>query len=146
MRTAAIAALLAVGCATTAPAPIQATTPPPAEKFEMKMYFVALLRRGPAWTSERTEESVRHGEGHMAHIQKMAKAGKLLIAGPFDVDRAEAKGLAGIYIFEVATLDEARELVGQDPAVQAGRFVPEVLPWWGPAGLTYRGHEAYKPR
>jgi uncharacterized protein YciI len=107
----------------------------------MKRYYVAFLRRGPAWTAERTEESKRHGEGHMAHIEKMARAGKLLIAGPFEVDRAITDALAGLYIFDVATIEEARELVGQDPAVQAGRFTAEVLPWFGPAGLTYAGHE-----
>jgi uncharacterized protein YciI len=143
------ALLLLAACASSpppapaAPAPAAAA---PAERFEMKKYFVAFLRRGPAWTAERTPESIRHGEGHMAHIDKMARAGKLLIAGPFEVDRSELTALAGIYIFDVPTLEEARDLVGQDPAVQAGRFVPEVLPWWGPAGLTYRGHQPVKPR
>lgn len=146
MRLLAFCALFAA-CATKPSTPVAtppAPAPEPEAKLEMKKYYVALLRRGPAWTSERTPESVKHGEGHMAHIEKMATAGKLLIAGPFDVDRSDAKALAGIYIFEVETIEEARELVGQDPAVQAGRFVPEVLPWFGPVGLTYKGHEQYQ--
>jgi uncharacterized protein YciI len=126
---AALGFVLAAACA---------SAPRPA-KLEMKKYFVAFLRRGPEWTAERTPEALRLGEGHMAHIRKMGEAGKLLIAGPFEVDAGEKGALAGIYIFDVPTLEEARDLVGQDPAVQGGRFVPEVLPWWGPAGLTYPG-------
>lgn len=126
--------LALLGCASTPP---PKPAPPPAEKkVTMKKYFVAFLRRGPVWTAERTPEATRLGEGHMAHIRKMHAAGKLVVAGPFEVDASEKGALAGIYVFDVATLEEARALVGEDPAVQAGRFVPEILPWWGPAGLT----------
>jgi len=31
------------------------------------------------------------------------------------------------------------------PAIAAGRFTLEVLPWFGPAGLTYDGHEPVAP-
>jgi uncharacterized protein len=131
----ALALLVACGGAASRPA---APAVAPAE-VTMKKYFVALLRRGPAWTAERTDESRRLGEGHMAHIRKMADAGKLILAGPFEVDRSQAGALAGIYVFEVDTLEEAQTLVAEDPAVQGGRFVSEVLPWLGPTGLTYTG-------
>ena len=61
----------------------------------------------------------------------------------------EAKGaLAGIFVFDVPTIEEARALAGDDPAVKAGRLTVEVVPWYGPVGLTYDGHEigAAKPR
>ena len=50
-----------------------------------------------------------------------------------------ALALAGIFIFDVPTLEEATALTREDPAVKAGRFTTEVLPWHGPAGLTYDG-------
>ena len=112
----------------------------PAAKPAMRTYHVALLRRGPKWTAERTPEAVAAGDGHMAHIQEMASAGKLLVAGPFlHGDDAPKDALAGIYVFDVATLEEAVALTQADPAVKAGRFTVEVLPWLGPVGLTYEG-------
>jgi uncharacterized protein YciI len=109
----------------------------------MRTYYMAFLRRGPAWSSEKTPESTAAFEGHMANINRLAACGKLLIAGPFDVQPgAPADAIAGIFIFDVPTLEEAVALTQTDPAVKAGRFVVEVVPWYGPAGLTYDG---YKP-
>jgi uncharacterized protein YciI len=112
----------------------------------MRTYYMTFLRRGPAWSAERTPEAVAAGQGHMANIQRLADCGKLLIAGPFDVGQnAPADSLAGIFIFDVATREEAVALSEMDPAVKAGRFTIEVLPWYGPAGLTYDGDEPPKP-
>ena len=43
----------------------------------------------------------------------------------------------------MATQEEAEALMRTDPAIIAGRFTMEVLPWYGPAGLTYDGHVRY---
>jgi len=53
--------------------------------------------------------------------------------------------LAGIFIFDVPSLEEAEALARMDPAVQAGRFTVEVMPWFGPAGLTYDGRVPADP-
>ena len=45
--------------------------------------------------------------------------------------------LAGIFILKTATREEAEALMASYPAVKAGRFTFEVLPWWGPTGVTY---------
>jgi uncharacterized protein YciI len=95
----------------------------------MRTYYMAFLRRGPAWTKERTPEALEAGKGHMANIERLAKCGKLVIAGPFDVP-ADAPAVA---------------LTAQAPAVKAGRFAIEVLPWYGPTGLTYEGHLPPEP-
>ena len=31
------------------------------------------------------------------------------------------------------------QLTATDPAVKAGRLCPKVVPWLGPAGITYAG-------
>jgi len=148
MRLLLLASVLAsclAGCAT--PQAAQATAPePPRKQFQMRTYYMAFLRRGPAWSAEKTPESKAAFEGHMANMQRLAACGKLLIAGPFDVGQnAPAEALAGIFIFDVPTLEEAVALTQTDPAVKAGRFTVEVMPWYGPAGLTYDGHEPPKP-
>ena len=153
MRTALPASLLlalATGCATgrgaATPQPDAAPAATPEKKFSMRVYYMAFLRRGPAWTKERTPEAIEEGKGHMANIERLAKCGKLLIAGPFDVPAdAPPDAMAGIFIFDVATREEAVALTEQDPAVKAGRFAIDVLPWYGPAGLTYTGHVPAEP-
>jgi uncharacterized protein YciI len=152
MRPFLLTVLLAssIGCATGTAAQTAATQTtqlePPPKKFQMRTYYMAFLRRGPAWSAERTPEAVAAGEGHMANIRRLAACGKLLIAGPFDVGpNPPADALAGIFIFDVPTLEEAVALTQTDPAVKAGRFTIEVMPWYGPAGLTYDGYEPPKP-
>ena len=53
------------------------------------------------------------------------------MAGPF-LDNGD---LRGIYIFDVKTIEEAKELTETDPAIQAGSLVLELKPWYGSAGL-----------
>ena len=47
------------------------------------------------------------------------------------------RALAGIFILRVASMEAAKATVDTDPAVKAGRFVYEIVPWWGPATLRY---------
>ena len=135
--TLCLLAVFVVGaCATTAPAP-------PAKKFSMRVYQMAILRRGPSWNAERTPEVKQLLAGHMANIRRLAADGKLLIAGPFDVEEtAPPDTPVGIFIFDVATREEAAALVATDPTIAAGHFAAEVLPWYGPSGLTYDGRDA----
>ena len=105
----------------------QEPEPPPG----MATYYMALLRRGPAWTAEKTPETEALQKAHMAHIQKMADTGKLVGAGPF----GDGGEIRGIFIFRAASIDEAREMSAADPAVKAGRLALEIHPWWGPKGI-----------
>ena len=106
----------------------------------MKTYTFVLLKRGPAWSPEQTPETKKLGEGHMANINAMARAKKLVIAGPFDAPADDKDAYAGLFIFDVPA-EEAKQMMANDPAIAAGRFVPVMMPWYGPAGLTYDGAE-----
>lgn len=125
-------------CPPVAP-PATTTAAPPSGELEMRSYFLVLLRRGPAWTAEKTPETKKLFEGHMANIEAMAKAGKLLIAGPMDADPADKTAVAGIFLFDVPTKEEVIELMAGDPAIAAKRLVPEVLTWYGPSNISYPG-------
>lgn len=100
-------------------------------KYEMKRYFFVMLTKGP----NRSQDSVtvqKLQEGHMANISKMAEMKKLAIAGPF-LD----EGLwRGIFILNVETAEEAKQLIDNDPAVKAGRLNYEIHPWYGARGST----------
>lgn len=101
-----------------------------ADQYGMKTYVIAFLKSGP----DRIEDKVKAAElqkAHMSNIKRMSEEGKLLLAGPF-LDNGE---LRGIYVFNVATLEEAKELTASDPAIQAGSLEMELKEWYGSAAL-----------
>ncbi len=142
------AVLLACGSASSPP--VAAPCPPaviaPAGKFEMHQYYMGFLRRGPAWSAEQTPEVKQIGEGHMAHIRAMGATGKLILAGPFEIEGTPPNAIAGILLFDVETIEEARAMASDDPAIKAGRFTLEMIPWYGAKGITYPGQELPKAR
>ena len=103
---------------------------PPEQPMKMTTYYFAFLRRGPKWTPEKTPETEKLQSAHMANIVAMAATGKLVIAGPFD----NGGNYAGVFVFKVGSLDEAKALAEGDPAVKAGRLTVDVHPWMVPQG------------
>lgn len=101
-----------------------------ADAYGMKQYVIAFLKRG----SNRSTDSIEAAQLQKAHLQninRLAKEGKLLIAGPF-LDNGEIRG---IYIFDVKTIEEAQKLTETDPAIQKGSLVMDLHPWYGSAAL-----------
>src|SRR5688572_10393465 len=119
-----------------AASPQAATTAAQAAATEMVQYFMVFLRRGPAWTAAPTPDAVKVGQAHRANLDRLTKQGLLVVAGPFDGQSGD-RALAGILILRVAGAKEAAAIADGDPAVQAGRFVYEVAPWWGPRSLRH---------
>src|SRR5262245_52576773 len=101
---------------------------------EMFTYYVVLLRRGPKWTSAVTPETSAVSKAHMDNIERLTQSGQMLVAGPF-LDQNGDKALTGMFILRVGSAGEAKSLAESDPAVKAGRFVYEILPWLGPTTL-----------
>jgi uncharacterized protein len=128
----AVALALAVALVTF---PARAAEPPPGA-VEMTTYYVGFLYRGPQWTPGSTPESEKIQEGHMANIRRLAAEGKLLLAGPFTDDG----DLRGMFVFTVASLEEARALAETDPAVKAGRLRIELHPWFSAKGIKVDLH------
>ena len=103
-----------------------------ADERGMKMYVLCILKTGPKDAEIKGEERAKIFEGHFANIGRLAEEGKLAVAGPFGKND---KAWRGLYIFNVATIEEAEKLVVLDPAVKAGVFVPELTPWYGTAAM-----------
>ena len=93
--------------------------------------YFGFLCRGDKWTPEKTPAIEELQRAHLANIMRLAEMKKLVVAGPFGDDTP----LRGIFVFRVASIDEARELAATDPAVQAGRFKIEMHPWLVPEGI-----------
>ncbi|MBL7887964.1 MAG: hypothetical protein JNL24_00335 [Bacteroidia bacterium] len=95
------------------------------KKYEMKTYYMVFLKKGP----NRDQDSAtvaKLQEQHIAHLTKMADAGKMDLAGPF-MDNGEIRGIC---VYNVATKEEAEKLANEDPMVKAGRLIVEIHPWY----------------
>lgn len=101
-----------------------------ADPYGMRQYVMAFLKEGPNRDQDSTE-AAQLQRAHLDNITRLAEEGKLVLAGPF-FDDFDTKG---IYIFSVETVEEAKELTNTDPAIQAGRLVMELHPWYGSAAL-----------
>lgn len=101
-----------------------------ADKYGMKKYVMAFLKEGPT----RLTDSAARMQLQMAHlknISKLADEGKLVVAGPFLDDQP----IKGIFIFNVATIEEAKTLTETDPAIKAGSLIMELHPFYCSAAL-----------
>jgi uncharacterized protein YciI len=103
-----------------------------ADERGMKMYVLCILKTGPKDAEIKGKERDDIFVGHFTNISRLADDGKLAVAGPFGKNDRTYRGL---YIFNVATIEEAEKLVVMDPAVKAGVFVPELTLWYATAAL-----------
>jgi uncharacterized protein YciI len=67
------------------------------------------------------------GSQDLANIRRLADEGKILKAGPFQA--YSGRNVRGMFILETDSLEQVRSWGANDPAVKAGRFVPEFLKW-----------------
>jgi uncharacterized protein YciI len=97
--------------------------------------FTVVLLVTPENPPELDEEAAgRVQDAHLNHLAQLHEAGHLLAAGP--LLGGEGASYRGLSIFSVDA-ERAKELCEQDPAVIAGRFDFEVLPWLVPAGAIH---------
>ena len=111
--------LIAALVSTTA---MQSTEP----QFKLVQFHLALLKKGPKWTGEKTEAAVRLDQEHQAFVTSLLESGKAIIAGSLN-DSGEIRG---VYIFRTAIPDEANAWANADPAVKSGHLLAEVHPWF----------------
>ena len=103
-----------------------------ADDMGMKQYVLVILKTGPNDAAVKGKEREGIFAGHFANIVRLADEGKLAVAGPFGKNE---KSFRGLYIFNVATVEDAQKLTEMDPAVKAGVLVADITPWYGSAAL-----------
>jgi uncharacterized protein YciI len=103
----------------------------PTLPLKLTQTYLAFLTRGAKWTPEKTAAAEELQKAHIANLVRLAKLGKIVAAGPFGDDGV----LRGIFVFRVASLEEAQTLAATDPAVQAGRLAVDIHPWQVPEGV-----------
>lgn len=103
-----------------------------ADDLGMRKYVIAFLYSGDRVAEYSKEERAEIQKGHLANISKLADMGKLILAGPFFGNEA----MRGIFVFDVASIEEAETLTNTDPSIKAGVLKMELKEWYGSAALV----------
>jgi uncharacterized protein YciI len=96
----------------------------------MRQVVLGFLNVGPKPVGT-PENNATIMDDHLANLWSMRQAGTLVVAGP-TVDSAVH---AGVVVFAMDSVDNARALLDEDPTVKAGRTVVELYPWYAADGI-----------
>jgi uncharacterized protein YciI len=102
-----------------------------ADERGMRPYVLVLLKTGPTRVPDGEARTAMFA-GHFANMTRLAKEGKLAVAGPFMKNEA---GMRGLFVMAVPTIEEARALTETDPVIVNGEMIAEYHPWYGSAAL-----------
>lgn len=95
------------------------------EKMTMQKYFIVFLKSGENRSQSQEEAMKLQGE-HLSYLGGLYEQGIINLNGPSGGD----SDIRGFSVYNVATIEEAREYAENDPMVKAGRLKVEVHPWW----------------
>ena len=109
--------LLIVALVTGVVSGFSRTAPLPQSK--MHTFQLVLLKKGTQPLDQKTLQA------HGAFVTRLGDDGKALVAGPF----TDGGDIVGAIMLRAATADEARTIQAEDPAVKAGLFTMEILPF-----------------
>ena len=96
--------------------------------MELQAFELVLLRRPP--TPPVLDEAAleQNQREHLAYYAKLRADGTVLTNGPL-LDQPD-ESLRALVFFRTGSLETARQLAEQDPAILAGRFTVEVMTYW----------------
>jgi uncharacterized protein len=98
-------------------------------KYEMGTFYLCLLVKPPNFSAAQVPLQLQ--QSHFKHVQGLLASGKAAIAGPFGDDTR----IAGLFVLNVSSPEEARAVEGADPLVKTAGFSVEVLKWWAAKGI-----------
>ena len=109
----------------------------------MRRYVLVILKTGPTRVPDGEKRDAMFA-GHFANMERLAKEGKLALAGPFAKD---PDGWRGLFVFAVDSIDEAKALTATDPVIANGEMIADYHAWYGSAAtmLIPELHEKLQP-
>jgi uncharacterized protein YciI len=115
------------------------------DPYGMRVWQLAMLKRGPAYETLKGDARTNAMRGHFANMKRLTRLGKLRLAGPLEIPKGAPKdAYAGLFLLDVKTREEALQICKSDPSIKAGVFAVDVLTWYGPSDITYRGDASPK--
>jgi uncharacterized protein YciI len=106
-----------------------------AASMDRAIYYVYLLKKGPAWSPDSTPETAALQEAHLSNLRRLGEEGKLVLNGPL-LDSFQLSGeIRGIGVLKAKSLAEAKEWISTDPMVKVGRLVVELHAWMVSKGV-----------
>jgi uncharacterized protein YciI len=101
------------------------------DDYGMKLYVLVILKTGTNTSASKqlTDSLFR---GHLKNINRLDAENKLVVAGPL---KKNEKAYRGIFILDVRSIAEAKELLKTDPAVEQKLLDAELFEWYGSAAL-----------
>ena len=102
-----------------------------ADDYGMKPYILVVLKTGTNTNQDKAFVN-KCFSGHMANIGKLVADNKLIVAGPMGKND---NGMRGIFILDVPSIEKAKELLKDDPAISENLLLAEYYQWHGSAAL-----------
>jgi uncharacterized protein len=109
--------------------------------MDLEAFELVMLRRPASPPEYGEEKSDRIQREHLDFHRRLRESGHVVTNGPV-LDQPD-ESLRGLTFYRTGSLEEARRLAEQDPAVVAGRLVVDVMTWWCPAGTMTRPGRAF---
>ena len=85
--------------------------------------FIIIYKPGPAWVKDKPyweQRLMEHGE----YMHQLYKSGVLRFAGPF------SDNMGGATVIETTGMEEALNILRNDPAIINEVFIGELHPWY----------------
>jgi uncharacterized protein len=104
-------------------------------------YWFVMIKTGPKQDFDSAAKAKLFA-GHMENINRLYYDGILKVAGPFGKNDLKWRG---IFILDCATKEDAEKHVLTDPAVAAGLFAVDIVPWYGEPSGNFKKGKPEKP-
>jgi len=98
----------------------------------MQMYHVALVKQGPNWKSQNTQEGMDIRMQVIKAVKKGAKRGLVVTAGLVN----DETDVEFIIIFNIKNKYEALDLLDISPNIKNGVYKADIYSWFAPTGLV----------
>ncbi len=101
-------------------------------RVDLEAFELVLLRRPPDAPDLPDGDLERIQDEHLAYHARLRASGHIVTNGP--VVEQPDPSLRGLAFYRTGSLDQARRLADDDPAVRAGRLAVEIMTWYCPPG------------
>jgi uncharacterized protein len=103
---------------------------------DLEAFELVFLRRPASAPDYPEAELDRIQREHLAYHARLRESGQVLTNGP--VVGPPDPSLRGLTFYRTGSLEEARRLAEDDPAVRAGRLAVEIMTWYCPPATMSR--------